>query len=70
MPKCSFGEGIHIYPDGQNELDPCVYDEIERWQNVTVSVLKCRNCGHVEIAWYRQGDTVQVDLDDDASEIT
>lgn len=70
MSKCSFGEGIHIFPDGANELDPCVYDEVERWANVTVSVLRCRNCGNVELAWYRQDNTMQVDLDADEDEFT
>ena len=41
--RCSFGEGISIKPDGINELDPCVYKEIEKyavrclktsWQNL------------------------------------
>ena len=70
MPKCSFGEGIHIFPDGQNELDACSYEEIERWRNVTVSVLRCKQCGHVELAWYRQEDTEPVDLDDFDDEFT
>lgn len=51
--KCKFPNGVTIKPDGIHELDPCVYDEIEIHRNVTVRVLKCRYCGHVEIEWKR-----------------
>lgn len=50
MKKCD-GDGVKIYPDGKNELDPCIYDIVERHTNCTVEVLKCRVCGHVEIIW-------------------
>lgn len=56
MTKCSFGDGIIIKPDGVNELDPCVYETIETHRNVTVEVLRCKKCGHVEIMWHRQED--------------
>jgi len=62
--KCEFPDGVRIFPDGRNELDACTYEEIERWKNVTISVLRCKVCGHVELAWYRQDDTEQVDADD------
>lgn len=44
MPKhkCTFGDEITritIKPDGANELDPCLYEEIETYKNVTVHVL-------------------------------
>ena len=38
-------------PDGVNELDPCVYQEIETHTNCTVHVMKCKKCGHIEILW-------------------
>jgi len=38
-------------PDGVNELDPCVYKEIETHHNCTVHILKCKKCGHIEITW-------------------
>lgn len=60
--KCEFENGIVIKPDGENELDPCVYEEVERYKNVTVSILRCRNCGHIELNWFRQPDTIQADL--------
>ena len=56
--KCRFGPGIVIKPDGVNELDPCDYDLIEKHRNVTVEVLRCRVCGHTEILWHRQENTI------------
>lgn len=55
--KCSFGN-VTIKPNGIDELDPCIYQVIEEYENVTVSVLQCKNCGHVEIVWRRQDDTI------------
>jgi len=61
--KCQFPEGVTIKPDGIHELDPCVYEEVERYANVTVIVNRCKNCGHVELMWLRQEDTVKLDED-------
>lgn len=36
--KCEFPEGITIKSDGEHELDPCVYEEIERYENVPVII--------------------------------
>lgn len=63
MHKCTFPDGIVIKPDGVNELDPCSYVEVERYANVTISILKCKNCGHVEISWYRQEDTEELEVE-------
>lgn len=63
MKKCSFPNGIVIKPDGVNILDPCVYKEIERYANVTVSVSRCKVCGHTEISWYRQEDTEELAIE-------
>lgn len=52
--KCSFGDGVVIKPDGVNELDPCFYETIEIHRNVTVEILRCQTCGHIEIVWHRQ----------------
>lgn len=65
MHKCEFPEGIRILPDGRNELDPCLYEEVERWRNVTVSVLRCPICGHTEISWFRQEDTEPADMEEE-----
>lgn len=63
-PKCSFGDGVRILPDGVHELDPCLYEEIERYRNVTVIVSRCRKCGNVDISWERQEDTEEVNSGD------
>lgn len=57
MSKCSFGDGITVKPDGIHDLDPCIYEIAEVHRNVTVEVMRCKNCGHIEILWHRQEDT-------------
>lgn len=59
VEKCS-GSGVIFRPDGIHELDPCVYETIEKYKNVTVTVSRCRICGHTEIAWERQPDTEEI----------
>ena len=67
MERCGFkdkdGNPITFMPDGQHPLDACEYEEIQRLRNVTVSVLRCRRCGHIEIAWERQEDTEDAKTD-------
>ena len=61
--KCAFGDEITritIKPDGANELDPCLYEEIETYKNVTVHVLRCVRCGHIEVEWERQDNTIDI----------
>ena len=60
MTKCKFDNDIIIKPDGINELDPCIYEVIEKYKNVTVEIIKCKHCGHTEIVWYRQDDTEEI----------
>lgn len=55
--KCTYPPGMSIKPDGKSELDPCLYDLVEVHRNVDVEVLKCRECGHVEVQWIRRDDT-------------
>ena len=57
MSKCKHSGDIIIKPDGVTELDPCVYEDIEKYKNVTVIVSRCIYCGHIEISWVRQEDT-------------
>ena len=57
MSKCEHPGSIIIKPDGVNELDPCVYEDVEKYKNVTVIVSRCIYCGHIEISWVRQEDT-------------
>lgn len=58
--KCSWGEGITIKPDGIHELDPCIYEDIEVYRNVTVIVSRCKRCGNIVISWKRQEDTEDI----------
>ena len=55
--KCAFPDGIIIRPDGVHALDPCVYETIEIHRNVTVEILRCKNCGNTEIIWFCQKNT-------------
>ena len=63
MARCTWGDGITVKPDGVHELDPCEYEVVEAYRNVTVEVLRCKNCGHVEISWIRQENTEEGDVD-------
>lgn len=59
--KCQFPLGLTICPDGVHELDPCAYEVVEKYRNVTVEALRCPVCGHTEISWFRQPDTEELD---------
>jgi len=63
--RCKFPDGLTILPDGKTPLDPCVYEVVERYRNVTIEVRRCVNCGNVDIAWFRQEDTVKEFIDED-----
>lgn len=65
MNKCSWGDNISIKPDGINELDPCIYEQIAKYKNVTVVINKCKKCGHIEIGWIRQEDTEEIEETDE-----
>ena len=60
VKKCSFSDDAIIKLDGVNELDPCFYQDIERYVNVTVTVSKCKKCGNIDISWERQENTEQI----------
>jgi len=60
IKKCELPEGMVIRPDGENELDPCLYEEVETYRNVTVHVLRCKRCGNTEIEWTRQPNTIRL----------
>lgn len=61
--KC--GNGLIFKPDGENELDPCVYQIIEKYKNVTVEIGECIYCGNVDVSWIRQDNTEKVNVDDE-----
>lgn len=59
--KCSFPDGISVKPDGVNELDPCIYEVIEAYKNVTVTVSRCKKCGNIDVTWERQDNTETIE---------
>lgn len=59
--KCSF-DGVSIRPDGIHELDPCVYEDIEKYANVTVVISRCKKCGNIEMSWIRQENTEELEV--------
>lgn len=61
--KCTFGKGITIKPDGVNELDPCIYEDVEKYSNVTVIISRCKMCGHIELSWIRQDNTEKIEVE-------
>ena len=61
MYKCSF-DGVSIRPDGIHELDPCVYEDIEKYANVTVVISRCKKCGNIEMSWIRQENTEELEV--------
>ena len=61
MSKCQFPNGMKIKPDGTNELDPCIYEDIEIHTNCTVIVSKCTKCGSLEISWIKNEDCESYD---------
>lgn len=63
MNKCCFPDGLTIKIGGIYEADPCRYETVERYRNVTVEVLRCKKCGHTEISWFRQENTID-DMED------
>ena len=60
IQECKPPNGERIFV-GAYEYDPCLYEEIERYQNVTVAISRCTKCGKITVDWYRQDDTVEVD---------
>lgn len=61
MHKCEFPESMSIKPDGIHELSPHAFDLVGRYRNVTVEILRCKNCGEVSIGWFRQEDTDEIE---------
>ena len=61
LSKCQFPNGMKIKPDGVNELDPCVYEDIEIHTNCTVIISRCTKCGNLEISWIKNEDCESYD---------
>ena len=60
--KCKLPEGVKIKPDGKNEMDPCFYQDIAIYRNVTVVISKCKHCGNIDVSWFRQEDTEEIPI--------
>lgn len=58
-------EMIVIKPDGIHPLSPHQFVEEEHLRNVTIQILRCKNCGHVSIGWHRQTDTEEVESENE-----
>lgn len=61
VPKCKLDNQISMQLHGKKyEVDPCIYEEVERHENVTVIIHKCKNCGHIDISWEKQDNTESI----------
>ena len=49
--------GVVIKPDGIHPISPHLFVEEERLKNVTIQILRCKNCGYVSIGWFKQDNT-------------
>ena len=58
--KCQFPNGLIIKPDGENELDPCLYETKQVFTNCIVEILECKNCGNISVSWRKTGDTEEI----------
>lgn len=58
--KCIMPDELKIKPDGTNELGPCICETIEQYGNITVTISKCIKCGHIDIPWQKQDDTIDL----------
>jgi hypothetical protein len=57
---CKGQEEVDVEYNGEKiPLSPHVFEEIERYENVTIIVGKCRHCGYIDISWERQEDTLK-----------
>lgn len=49
-------------------VDPCVYEEIERYANATVIVQRCVKCGQTAVRWVAQPDTVRLPTEEESND--
>ncbi len=59
--KCKFPNGLVVKPDGKNELDPCIYEDIEIHTNCQVIISRCKKCGNIGISWTKNEDCESYD---------
>ena len=48
------GDGVTVRLENGYELSPHVFEEVERVENATVIISKCKDCGKYDIGWFRQ----------------
>ncbi len=56
MNKCSHGDGVTVQVNGV-PVDACVFEDVKKYRNVTVIVIKCKYCERVSHAWILQDNT-------------
>ena len=61
--KCEFPNGMIIKPDGIHELSPHAFEIVEKYQNVTIEILRCKECGEVSVLWFKQEDTEELEVE-------
>ena len=61
--KCSYPDGVKINISGI-DVDPCVFKDIEKYANVTVTISRCIRCGRINIEWERQDDTEEIQIEE------
>ena len=62
--KCNFSDGSVDVKIGDVSLDPCKYQLVEAYKNVTVEILKCSVCGHISIGWKKQDNTEEITMEE------
>ena len=59
--QCRIPTGVSIKPDGVNALESlCVFGTEELYRNVTLAVRRCKKCGRIDLAWWRQDNTIEL----------
>ena len=48
--RCHHKDGDYV-KIGEHDIDPCLYEEIERHYNCNVIVSRCKRCGNIDISW-------------------
>lgn len=48
------GDGVTVRMENGYELSPHVFEEVERVENATVVISRCKDCGKYDIGWYRE----------------
>lgn len=62
--KCQFPDGSVDVRIGDTSIDPCKYQLMESYRNVTIEILKCPVCGHISIGWKKQDNTEEIIMEE------